>query len=264
MSNLTILSAEAPMTHYSRLEKDTICRSISRPMFALLVLGSVAACDKVPTEQPVASHIAIFGGDDQVANAGSSLANPLSVRVTDGGGRGLPNVKVDWQITSGEGEFLSASDGRPLIQSFSVTNTDGVARVLVQFTVPGTSTVAASVAGLQGPPLTFTATVFKPADVVIRFGPFFDCTPLSDTSVFVSNDVTVPVGAKVEWQYAEWLFQSCEARITSISVPHGGEPFDSGIIKPGLPFQFVPRMAGTWEYVDAINGGSGKLTARAP
>ena len=82
--------------------------------------------------------------------------------------------------------------------------------------------------------------------------------------MFVSNDVTVPVGAKVEWQYAEWLFQSCEARITSISVPPGGEAFDSGIIKPGLPFQFVPRVAGTWEYIDAINGGSGKLTARAP
>jgi hypothetical protein len=82
--------------------------------------------------------------------------------------------------------------------------------------------------------------------------------------VFDSGDVTVLVGAKVEWQYAEYLSQSCEARITSISVPPGGEAFDSGIIKPGLPFQFVPRMAGTWEYVDAINGGSGKLTAKAP
>jgi len=252
------------MTHYSWLGKGTIRRSISGSMFALLVVGSVAACDKVPTEQPIASHIAIFGGDDQVANAGSRLANPLSVLVTDRDGRGLPNVKVDWQITSGEGEFLSVSDGRPLIQSFSVTNADGVARVLVQFTVPGTSTVAASVAGLQGSPLTFTATVFKPADLVIRFGPFFDCTPLSDTSVFVSNDVTVPVGATVEWRYAEWLSQSCEARITSISVPPGGEPFDSGIVVPGLPFQFVPHVAGTWEYIDSINGGSGKLTAKTP
>lgn len=253
------------MTFHTRVWQDTMRTSTSRFMLVLLVLGSMAACDRGPTDaepEPIASQITVFEGDNQIAAAGSWI--PLSVRVTDSGNRGVPNVTVYWQVTSGVGELASSLQPEPFIQSFTVTNADGVARVFVQLTVLGTSAVTASVAGLQGPPVTFTTTVTKPVDVVIHFGPMFDCEP-NDPSRFTVGDtaasvVTVPLGSKVEWVYTEWVHPSCQARITSSSVPRGGEPFDSGIMSPGQRFQFVPGVPGTWTYRDALNGGGGTLT----
>jgi hypothetical protein len=250
------------MTHSNRPVKGKIRRPTSGSMLALLVTVSIAACGTVketPTE-PTASQIAIFSGDKQVASADSMLPYPLSVQITDAGGRGVPNVNVQWRITSGEGELLGPS-GRQLVLPVSVTNTDGIASVFVRFTMPGTSTVSASVLGVQ---LTFTTTVTKPPEGTISFGPEFDCTPFNDPSNFVPRDVTVPVGGKVVWVYAGWLDASCQAHITSTAVPPGGEPIDTGIMGPGGSSEFVPRVAGTWEYRDAINGGTGTITAKAP
>jgi len=50
--------------------------------------------------------------------------------------------------------------------------------------------------------------------------------------------------------------------VKSTVVPDGGQPFDSGIVRPGDPFVFTPRVAGTWELTDVINGGTGKLIVR--
>ena len=231
-------------------------------MLVLLILGSMPACDSEPTG-PIASQITIFGGDHQVAEAGSWI--PLSVRVTDGHNRGVPNVRVYWQVTAGAGEFTGSLQAQPRIEQFTVTNADGVAHVFVRFTVVGTSTVAASVTGLESSPVTFTTTVAKPADMVIEFGPVFDCT-VNDPSQFIvsgtdGSDVSVPVGATVEWVYMESLHPACRAQITSTSWPDGGEPFDSGIMSPGQRFRFVPGVVGTWDYADALNGGDGALTA---
>jgi hypothetical protein len=230
----------------------------------------LSACDKasirLPTEL-IASQIVMSGGDNQAGAAGSWLSNPLAVRVTDKDARGVAGMTVHWEITSGAGDFRSFPETQLLIQPYSVTNFDGVARVLLQPLVPGRTIVAASVAGLQGSPVTFNATVRDPVvqpAAVIRFGPLFDCTPLNDPSIFPSEAVTVSVGATVEWVYMDWLFSSCRARIVSSSVPPGGKPFDSGDLAPGQSFQFVPEVAGTWEFTDTINGGTGTLTAKVP
>jgi len=234
-------------------------------LFVFLLLGSLAACDRGArgVTEPIVSQITILGGDNQFATEGAKVAAPLSVRVTDGGNEGLPNVKVYWQITSGKGELLTLSD-EPLIQGFSVTNTNGVAQVLARFIVRGPNTVAASVTGRPDSQLTFTTLVYGPPDVVIRYSPLFDCTDRNDPSMFQPGDVTVPVGAIVHWVYAQGLPQGCRARVTSSSGPPGGESFDSGPIGPGQVFKFVPRVAGRWEYTDTINGGSGTLTVVAP
>jgi hypothetical protein len=238
----------------------------------LMLIGCLmlAACDNGPTA-PVANQITIAGGDNQVGVPSAWFPNPLAVRVTGAGNRGVPNVKVYWQIASGVGSLGSFPLAQPLTQSFTFTDADGVARVFVQLPVIGTSLVAASIAELPDRAVAFTATVRAPVQapaLVFSFGPMFDCTPFTDPSIFGvtsgASDGTIPVGAKVEWTYAPWLSGSCRARITSISVPPGGEPFDSGIISAGESFQFVPRVAGTWEYVDALNGGRGTFTAKAP
>lgn len=53
--------------------------------------------------------------------------------------------------------------------------------------------------------------------------------------------------------------------MTSSTTPPGGAPFDSGTLEAGARFQFVPDVAGTWEYFDRILGAdvlSSQITAR--
>jgi hypothetical protein len=72
------------------------------------------------------------------------------------------------------------------------------------------------------------------------------------------------LGARVTWVYMEWVHPACTARVVSTLEPPGGTPFDSGILRPGQPFTFVPNVVGTWEFIDELNGGSGRLTVEAP
>jgi plastocyanin len=71
-------------------------------------------------------------------------------------------------------------------------------------------------------------------------------------------DVTVPVGTTVEWYNTE----SEPRRVTATSAPPGGTLFDSGPLARDAVFQFVPDIAGTWEYVDTIGGSTGTLTVQ--
>lgn len=240
---------------------------ISATVFGWFLLAACGAESPLDPEALV-SRIMIHSGDDQVGPAGSKLPLPLAVQVTDSGDRGVPDVRIHWQLTSGTGELRSWPEDLPLTQPFTVSDRYGVARVLFRPTEPGTSTVAAWVAGLEGSPAIFAINAILPADVVIRFGAIFDCygSPSTmDPSRFLgpdgSSDVTVEVGATVDWIYGEWMGPGCRAQVVSTSVPAGGEPIDSGIIRPGQHFRFVPDVAGTWEFTDAINGGSGTLTA---
>jgi hypothetical protein len=52
------------------------------------------------------------------------------------------------------------------------------------------------------------------------------------------------------------------ARIASTSTPAGGDSFDSGSLNSGELFHFVPDVAGTWEFVDAVSGAKGAFTVQ--
>jgi hypothetical protein len=170
----------------------------------LMLIGCLmlAACDNGPTA-PVANQITIAGGDNQVGVPSAWFPNPLAVRVTGAGNRGVPNVKVYWQIASGVGSLGSFPLAQPLAQSFTFTDGNGVARVFVQLPVIGTSLVAASIAELPDRAVAFTATVRAPAEppaLVFGFGPMFDCTPFTDPSMFGvatgAGDGTMPWARK--------------------------------------------------------------------
>jgi hypothetical protein len=47
----------------------------------------------------------------------------------------------------------------------------------------------------------------------------------------------------------------------STSTPSGGMAFDSGDLTSLETFQFVPNVAGTWNFVDEVSGAEGSLTA---
>ena len=89
------------------------------------------------------------GGDGQVAPAGAPLPNPLVVLVTDDAGDPVAGVTVQW-TAGGEGavspgSVQTGSDGKA-----STTRTLGA--------TAGQQTTTAAVTGLQGSPVTFTAT----------------------------------------------------------------------------------------------------------
>lgn len=135
-----------------------------------LVVPGCAADVGGPNEVRTATAITMASGSGQQGNVGYRLAQALVVRVTDARGEGVADVEVTWTVTSGGG-LLSplTGDAEPdsVLRTLTRTLTsaggiDGVTAVLLTPTLPGTSKVAAAVAGLQGSPVTFTAEAIAP------------------------------------------------------------------------------------------------------
>jgi galactose oxidase-like protein/Big-like domain-containing protein len=88
-------------------------------------------------------------GDQQTGRAGQELTNPLVVSVTDGSGNGVPGIEVHW----------AAQGGGSVTTETSKTGSDGRASVRrVLGPDIGQQATTASVSGLEGSPVTFTAT----------------------------------------------------------------------------------------------------------
>jgi hypothetical protein len=96
-----------------------------------------------------AAAIAIHAGDAQTAPAGSAVATPPAVRVTDQYGNVVPGFTVTFSVTGGGGSITGAT---------AVTDAGGVAAVGSWTIGQGTNTLDATAAGLSGSPVTFTAT----------------------------------------------------------------------------------------------------------
>ena len=95
-----------------------------------------------------ASQIAVADGNEQSGPAGSVLANPLIVLVTDEFGNPVGGVEVQWEAQSGSIDRTS-----------SVTGPDGRAGANWTLgTSSGSQTATASNGSLSGSPVTFTAT----------------------------------------------------------------------------------------------------------
>ena len=196
-------------------------------------------------------------GETSAFDPGSTLwaAHRFEVRVLDGQGDPVPHVAVRWAITSGDvalgGCTPAGLQHRP--STWTRTRSDGIAAADYRLVVPGPSMVAAAVPGLLVSPVTFTVTA---TGVVVILGG----DPSGAGTTFFgpdhSSDLTVPVGTPVEWMNGLET-----ARIVSTAAPPGGTPFDSGDLGQGQRFEFVPHVAGTWEYIDEVSGAAGTLTA---
>ena len=232
---------------------------------AALAVGPLAlvACGQEAATKPVDDppRIVVSEGNAQTGHLETTLPSPLIVRVADATNRGVPNVSIDWRVTSGAAELLSVPDGAV----GAVTDAAGRAAVLLRPTSLGAITVTASIASLPGAPATFTAFALRKPDAEILMAPGFDC---GDASTFTgpdgSNDVTVRVGDVVEWVYTVpgLSYWPCTARLRSTTVPPGGASFDT-FMNLQDHFQFVPDVVGTWTFIDATNGGRGTLTVQA-
>ena len=126
-----------------------------RGLTLLLSVAAVACGDATrPAEAPRPTAIALFDGNNQQAEPGSALQQPLRVRVTDAEAHPVAGVAVTWAVTGGGGSVAPTS---------SSTDSNGIAATT--FTLGdqgGAQTAEASVADLAGSPVAFVATAVVP------------------------------------------------------------------------------------------------------
>jgi hypothetical protein len=114
----------------------------------------------VASAQGPPTQIAMVSGDGQTGQAGQALAQRFVVEVLDATNAPVAGVTVSWQVTGGGGQFdMIDLSGNP-------TDANGLgSKRLFVGTAAGANnqTVTASVAGLAGSPVTFTASVVAAA-----------------------------------------------------------------------------------------------------
>ena len=108
------------------------------------------------TAVAVAEKLVIASGADQIGFPNDRLAAPFVVRVVDGNGYGVENVRVTFNITEGSGR---------LSPSWTRTDADGFATTNFTPSAPGTAVVEASADALS--PVTFTVQVGDLPDKVL-------------------------------------------------------------------------------------------------
>ncbi|HSM08084.1 MAG TPA: Ig-like domain-containing protein [Gemmatimonadota bacterium] len=170
--------------------------------------------------------IAVVSGSGQSAKTQEAVAQAFVVAVTDADGAVVSGATVAWSVIDGPGSVFPTSSTTNAQGQASSTYTGG--------TTLGTSTVRASVSGLSE---TADFTV-ETSTLVIRM----------QNTAFVgpngSDDVTVPLGATIEWQNRD----AVQHTATSTAEPTGGSPFDSNLLSNGGGFSFTPSVEGTWTY----------------
>ena len=154
-----------------------------------------------------AARLLLNGGNDQTAPPQSRLPAPLSVKAVDANGNGVAGVSVAWAVTAGGGS-LSASS--------SVTRADGTTDVTWTLgAASGAQTATATSAGLQGSPITFTATA--------AVGPASRLAIVTQPSGTVTSGVAFPQQPVIELRDASGnAVPQGDVRVTAAIASGGG------------------------------------------
>jgi hypothetical protein len=234
--------------------------------FVLLCLAvTVAACGddaRTPTdirEEGIPTLLVQVSGDLQAGKAGVVLPQPFVVRVLDQNGRGLRGVAVRWE---GAGDVLDLTD-HVVQHVFTLTDVNGFAAVRFEPHDQGRVEVVASLVHGSIGSVSFVADV---AGIVVWIGAD-SINGFYTSSGTVLRDIAVLVDAPVEWNLDSWWGPN-RAHIAATSAPEGGVGFDSGVFGFGSApsiereaccFEFVPTVAGVWEFENRITGARGRL-----
>jgi plastocyanin len=108
-----------------------------------------------------AAKLQVHGGDGQITVVGTAVGEAPAVRASDIYGNPVREVPVSFRVGSGGGK---------LVGGVQTTETDGIARV-ESWTVgdrPGPNTLTASSAGLEGSPVSISATAASGVVVEVR------------------------------------------------------------------------------------------------
>jgi len=114
-----------------------------------------------------ADSLALVSGDGQAAQVGSSLPNPLVVRVRDACGNPVAGVPVRFAVESGP----AGAQGYQFSNPVAVTDAAGLASTTFTFGPQvGLYQITASVPGAKGSPVRFTATSTGGSPATVRLG----------------------------------------------------------------------------------------------
>ncbi len=131
--------------------KPSLVETIGRAVTASILLAVLAGCGGGSPRRepaPVATTIAITGGNNQTGTVGAEVPSALVVRVNDQFGQPLLGATIRWSVTSGGGAVDHAS---------SVTGSDGTASARWTLgTQARTNNLTATTAALT--PVSFEAT----------------------------------------------------------------------------------------------------------
>lgn len=182
-----------------------------------------------------AARLAKAAGDAQTGETNSALSAPLEARVTDVSGDPVGGTDVSWSAT---GAAVSA----PTVPS----NASGISQVNVTLgAAAGRITIMAVSNGLDGSPLTFTATAVEPAPAPASI----DVTVRNDNFLSVRNGTaspavdTVAVGGTVTWTWS--VLATNPHDVTSSGSPGfpssttTAQPFTYGPITLSAPGTYV-------------------------
>lgn len=170
--------------------------------------------------------IAVASGGNQSAKTEQELASPLVVSVTDADGGAVSGVAVSWSVTDGPGSVSPTSASTDAQGQASASFTGG--------TSLGTSTIRATVSGVS-----------EAAEFTIETSTLvIDMANIAFVGPNGTDDVTIPLGATVEWQNLDQE----QHTVTSTDTPTDGASFDSELLGNGETFTFTPGVEGTWTY----------------
>ncbi len=186
----------------------------------------------------VATALTAAGGNDQVGNVNSQLAQQLQAKVADQFGNGIAGVDVAWAASGG-------TTSAPTVP----TNGSGISAVTVTLGgTPGPVTITATSGSLTGSPLTFTATAQAPPPVPttasVQVGDIFFKSNHNSTQDPAVD--TVAVGGTVTWNWVGSLPHSVRST--------GSPGFTSSTTQSSGSYQFTFSTAGTYSYDCAVHG----------
>lgn len=215
--------------------------------WVMLVTLALPACNEEPMGSPGGPTTIVAVAGDGVA---SKAGQPLSFRVAvSAGDTPEPQARVVWQVTSGEGRFqIQAStsgqvaDAELMRSAVTLTGRSGIAQVSFVPTVVGVCVVTASATTDQGSAVGSVDLSTDAEGLVIAVGE----VNWAASWPAGPQEATVPVGTPVDWSmYNNWGWGRT-GLVRSISVPPGGETFESPVLDDGDRFTFVPSVPGTW------------------
>jgi plastocyanin len=193
----------------------------------------------------VAAVLAEHDGNNQSGEINTGLAEPVQARVTDEFGNAVGGVPVNWAAT---GATLSAPT--------QLSDADGVSGVGVTLgSTAGPISITAAVDGLDGSPVTFSATATEPLptptsiSVTVRDASFTSVRNGTNPAVD-----TVLAGGSVTWTWAP-------ATTDGHNITPAGSPTFPGrgtVAPPPLPSPYTHTFAapGTYNYYCSLHGSA--------
>jgi len=209
---------------------------------AVILLASLTSCGGGDSTNPAQTPTALqlVSGNNQSADVDALLPNGFVVKVVDAAGDGVPNIAVQWSVTSGDGHVSSPT---------TTTDPSGLTAVTLTLgSTPGHVTVSATVAQLT--PVVFTATAWGPPQQLAYYTQPTNVT--AGAPIFPAVQILVQDAAGTTLPYSHGL-------ATVVITPGTGAP---GATMSGITTQVVTGGHVTFDNLRIDKVGTGyTLTA---